>query len=72
MISRWANTQATAEIQCPRCGVEPGQHCRTPKGRETSMPHGERTELYFETIGRKEFDRRHSGFLGKVWDPDII
>ena len=70
-ISRWANTQTTREITCPKCGALPGNACRTPKGRLTGMPHIERCLAYMRAIGRTEFDRRHSGFHGKVWDADI-
>lgn len=70
-ISRWANTQTTREATCPRCMAEPGVECRTPKGRLAGTPHGERCLVYIRAIGRKEYDRRHSGYNGKIWDDDI-
>jgi hypothetical protein len=30
-------------VACPKCGSQPGDYCRTPKGRKTYPPHGERT-----------------------------
>jgi hypothetical protein len=58
-ISRWAFTQTTREVGCPRCNAQPGDSCRTPRGRETSTPHVERCCAYHDKIGKAEFDRRH-------------
>lgn len=70
-ISRWSNTQATREVSCSRCHTAPGIPCKMPSGKETRMPHTERHSAYLAFIGREEFDRRHMGFAGKVWDSDI-
>jgi hypothetical protein len=59
-ISRWANTQIRREVACPKCMAAPMAPCRTPNGRITMTPHGERGRVYLEKIGRAEWDRRHS------------
>jgi len=59
-ISRWANTQATAEVACPRCGMQAGVECRTPKMRRLFTIHTERGNAYFAKIGRDEWLRRYS------------
>jgi hypothetical protein len=47
----WENTDATAAMNCPKCGAEAGKGCRTPKGRKTSggVPHWERGKVLAET-----------------------
>lgn len=47
-MAEWAFTIATNEYVCPRCGAEKGQHCRTPSGRRTNHPHGERVHQLTE------------------------
>ena len=59
MISGWANTQAVAEVSCPRCGALVSESCKTPKGRKADV-HGERGKAYLEKIGRAEWMHRHS------------
>ena len=41
-----ANTDAVAEVTCPKCKAAPGERCRTPKGRLTDPPHGERVAAF--------------------------
>lgn len=59
-ISKWAFTQATREMDCPKCGALAGNHCVTPKGRDTNTPHGQRCKAYRDKIGMDEWKRRHS------------
>jgi hypothetical protein len=39
------STTATEKYTCPKCGAKPGEYCKTPKGRETNTPHGQRITL---------------------------
>lgn len=59
-ISPWANTQATREVPCEKCGAPNPLPCRTPKGRRTPSPHVERLRTYRESIGAAEWRRRHT------------
>jgi hypothetical protein len=58
--SPWANTQATREVACPKCGAGSGTDCVTPSGRAAREPHWQRTKAYLDVIGREEWDRRHT------------
>ncbi len=46
-MAEWGFTVATQEIDCPKltCLAKKGEWCRTPRGRQTKTPHGERMEL---------------------------
>jgi len=41
-MARWMFTDAIQMVSCPKCGQDVGFHCRTPAGRKTKTPHGER------------------------------
>lgn len=57
-ISRWATTQARAEVPCTHCGAAVNESCTTPKGL-LSIQHIARGKAYIDKIGRKEFFLRH-------------
>lgn len=57
-ISKWANTQATREVECPRCHAAPGKSCKRPNGDFADM-HGERSKAYRDAIGPAEWEKRH-------------
>lgn len=40
--SGWMFTDAVQMVDCPKCGQDVGFNCRTPGGRKTRTPHGER------------------------------
>jgi hypothetical protein len=44
----WANTDALNHMECPNCKQPAGKPCRTPKGRKTSVPHGDRRSELFK------------------------
>ena len=59
----WMFTDATAAMNCPRCGEPAGKNCRTPKGRQTNTPHVERMAALAATgygANRRVFARHHS------------
>jgi hypothetical protein len=62
-ISKWSNTQAVREVECPRCFAKPGTYCKTPAGRPAQSTHGERSGAYLVKIGREEWDKRHTGSM---------
>jgi len=35
-------TLAREQMICPKCGANPGEPCRTPRGRKAAVSHGER------------------------------
>ena len=59
-VSKWAFTQATAEVSCDKCKAAPGEPCKTPKGRKALEPHTHRSLAYMNSIGKEEFTKRHS------------
>ncbi len=60
VISAWANTAAKQTTSCCKCGANIGERCRTPKGRTKFEIHMERGRDYLKSIGRDEWNRRHS------------
>ena len=43
-------TDTNKYIECPKCGALLGEICRTPKGRKTKSPHGERCAMLREFL----------------------
>jgi hypothetical protein len=62
-ISKWSNTQAVREVDCPRCAAKAGSYCKTPAGRPAQSTHGERSGAYLVKIGREEWEKRHTGSM---------
>ena len=52
-MAEWAYTIARTEYACPKCGVKIGEFCRTPKGKITPSPHGDRVHQ----LTRQDWDR---------------
>ena len=44
--SGWEPTDTRLYAACSRCKAEPGEYCRSPKGRKTRLPHGERITAF--------------------------
>jgi hypothetical protein len=42
----WFHTDSKMFCSCPRCNAQPGEDCKTPKGRKSSTVHTERTVAY--------------------------
>lgn len=60
-ISKFAACQAVIEVACPKCGVQAGEFCTTPSGRNKARTtHTERITAYRQFIGEPEFRRRHT------------
>jgi hypothetical protein len=38
----WGNTDATAAMNCPKCGAVAGRSCKMPSGKKARFPHAER------------------------------
>jgi hypothetical protein len=62
-ISKWSNTQAVREVECPRCHSKPGIYCKTPSGVPAPSTHGERSGAYREKIGPEEWEKRHTASM---------
>lgn len=43
-MAKFLFTEATQKVDCPRCKERAGSYCRSPKGRKTDYPHGERVQ----------------------------
>ena len=41
-MPRWLYTDAKDKVVCPKCGVDKGTCCSTPKGYKLHTPHAER------------------------------
>lgn len=59
-ISKFSNTQAQREVDCPKCKQSIGKDCRMPSGRKSREIHWQRGKAYIDSIGKDEFMRRHS------------
>jgi len=59
-ISKFALSQAVAEVVCPKCGAQIGELCVKPSGRKALTTHVERATAYRQLIGDIEFRRRHT------------
>lgn len=69
-ISKWSNTQAIREVECPRCQSIENVPCVTPKGKPYRNVHVERSKKYIELIGKEEFGKRHS--VSVVFDRPML
>jgi hypothetical protein len=41
-----SSTDTRNNTTCPKCKAEPGNPCRSPSGKKTEYPHGERMQEF--------------------------